>query len=120
MCSTQDSVIYPRLVAGEPFARETEGQLEYFAVDGLRTLCIAQATIDKTYYEVKLSTLQCVRFCMYCSVVCGGSAHMSSRVLLWHGCNCILFVGITGTCVLGVCVCCPGVGQEVLRCQHSS
>ena len=45
-------MIYPRLTADEPFADETERQLEYFAVDGLRTLCIAQATIDKTYYEV--------------------------------------------------------------------
>ena len=54
-------MIYPRLVDGEPFAKEIEGQLEYFAVDGLRTLCIAQATIDKTYYEVTTCTLQFVR-----------------------------------------------------------
>ena len=74
--STQDSVIYPRLVAGEPFAGETERQLEYFAVDGLRTLCIAQATIDKTYYDVptikfyKYSTIcTCVCIVVYCVVV---------------------------------------------------
>ena len=108
-------MIYPRLVDGEPFARETEGQLEYFAVDGLRTLCIAQATIDKTYYEVKLSTLQCVRFCIYCSVECGGSAHCRVEYYCGMGIlHIIKFVGgisIVGTCVLCVCVCCPGVGQ---------
>ena len=54
MLTNQDSVIYPRLTADEPFADETERQLEYFAVDGLRTLCIAQATIDKSYYEVSV------------------------------------------------------------------
>lgn len=60
-------MIYPRLTADEPFADETEGQLEYFAVDGLRTLCIAQATIDKTYYDVSVQYNTSVHVqLMYC------------------------------------------------------
>ena len=66
--TTQDSVIYPRLVADEPYADETERQLEYFAVDGLRTLCIAQATIDKTYYDVHETTIH--------YNICGAYVHM--------------------------------------------
>ena len=45
-------MIYDRLLPNEAFARQTESHLEYFAVDGLRTLCIAEATIDEQSYQV--------------------------------------------------------------------
>lgn len=50
-CKGADTVIYDRLLPNEAFARQTESHLEYFAVDGLRTLCIAEATIDEQSYQ---------------------------------------------------------------------
>ena len=51
-------MIYERLLPNEAFSKMTEKHLEYFAYDGLRTLCVAEATIDEADYQVpKLSTL---------------------------------------------------------------
>ena len=47
-------MIYERLAKDQPFAQITEKQLEHFAVSGLRTLCVATATIDEADYEVGL------------------------------------------------------------------
>ena len=53
--SIQDSVIYPRLRADDDLKVVTESHLNEFAKDGLRTLCVAQATIQKESYQVKCS-----------------------------------------------------------------
>ena len=55
----QDTVIYERLLPNEPFSKMTEKHLEYFAYDGLRTLCVAEATIDEADYQVPPSSPRC-------------------------------------------------------------
>ena len=51
---SQDSVIYERMVdAGHAdISRATEKHMEHFAVDGLRTLCIAERKLDESLYKV--------------------------------------------------------------------
>jgi len=51
--SLYDTVIYDRLLPNEAFSHATEKHLEYFAFDGLRTLCVAEATISEAAYEVQ-------------------------------------------------------------------
>ncbi len=51
-CPSQDSVVYSRLAPRDTIKSTTENHLNLFAEDGLRTLCIAQAVIDKEAYEV--------------------------------------------------------------------
>jgi len=50
-CKGADTVIYDRLLPDEAFSHATEKHLEYFAFDGLRTLCVAEATISEAAYE---------------------------------------------------------------------
>ncbi|KAJ3017312.1 hypothetical protein HKX48_003626 [Thoreauomyces humboldtii] len=52
MCKGADSVIWERLRLGQETLREVTGvHLEYFAEEGLRTLCISQAYIEEPDYE---------------------------------------------------------------------
>ena len=54
MVVLQDSVIYERMQISYPdFSRQTEKHLEQFAVDGLRTLCIAERELDEANYKVE-------------------------------------------------------------------
>ena len=51
----QDTVIYERLAEGQDNVSGVTGlQMEKFAIDGLRTLCIAEKNIDETFYKVEL------------------------------------------------------------------
>ncbi len=47
-------MIYERMAdAGRAdISRATEKHLEHFAVDGLRTLCVAERELDETLYKV--------------------------------------------------------------------
>lgn len=51
---SQDSVIYERMAEGvhEHNPRTVGKHLEHFAVDGLRTLCIAERELDEALYKV--------------------------------------------------------------------
>lgn len=70
----QDNVIYERLGTGGNLAvhKVTEKHLEHFAVDGLRTLCVAEREIEQDLYEVRNWSLSdedkyvcvCVRMCV--------------------------------------------------------
>ncbi|XP_064404646.1 probable phospholipid-transporting ATPase IA isoform X2 [Halichondria panicea] len=51
LCKGADSVVYSRLAPRDTIKSTTENHLNLFAEDGLRTLCIAQAVIDKEAYE---------------------------------------------------------------------
>lgn len=46
-------MLYDRLLPNEDHAKVTEKHLEYFAVDGLRTLCVAEAVINEERYQVR-------------------------------------------------------------------
>ena len=58
--SLQDSVVYPRLLPHEEYATSTNHHLEALAVDGLRTLCVAERTIQLAEYEVSHPQLNLV------------------------------------------------------------
>eukprot|EP01117_Protostelium_nocturnum_P015580 TRINITY_DN6059_c0_g1_i4.p1 TRINITY_DN6059_c0_g1~~TRINITY_DN6059_c0_g1_i4.p1 ORF type:complete len:881 (+),score=332.04 TRINITY_DN6059_c0_g1_i4:69-2711(+) len=53
-CKGADSVIAPRLTEEESilFKEKTNVQLEYFAAEGLRTLCCAFAELDENSYQL--------------------------------------------------------------------
>lgn len=73
----QDSVIYERMAKGgdNPIARDTARHMEHFAVDGLRTLCIAERELQETSYEVRIlpgtalpmrpASWMCWQLCVY-------------------------------------------------------
>nr|XP_020146062.1 phospholipid-transporting ATPase IB-like isoform X2 [Microcebus murinus] len=50
-CKGADTVIYERLSASSLFVKETLSHLEYFASDGLRTLCIAYTDLTEKEYK---------------------------------------------------------------------
>lgn len=69
----QDSVIYERMAGSQddPLAVETGRHMEHFAVDGLRTLCVAERELEKGYYRVSLchrppSGIVCLYLCSLC------------------------------------------------------
>lgn len=52
ICKGADTVVYERLAPGQPEMKEvTAVQLEEFANEGLRTLCVAQREIEPKFYE---------------------------------------------------------------------
>lgn len=52
ICKGADSIIYDRLAPGQADMKEkTAVQLEEFANEGLRTLCVAEREIDPKFYE---------------------------------------------------------------------
>lgn len=58
LCKGADNVIYERLSptsAESEEARVTQGQLELFAEDGLRTLCVAHRRLDADLYQAWLT-----------------------------------------------------------------
>ena len=60
----KDSVIYERLHPNDPLSQVTEGQLETFAVDGLRTLCVTEAILETDIYEVSSAYVHSVCACV--------------------------------------------------------
>jgi len=50
-CKGADSVIYERLGPKQPFLDKTTAHLEEFALEGLRTLCIAEADLEEEVYQ---------------------------------------------------------------------
>ena len=54
----QDSVIYERMTGSQEWlSGETEKHLVHFAIDGLRTLCIAERRIEESLYLVDKDTI---------------------------------------------------------------
>uniref|UniRef100_A0A452UQ62 P-type phospholipid transporter n=1 Tax=Ursus maritimus TaxID=29073 RepID=A0A452UQ62_URSMA len=50
-CKGADTVIYERLSENSRFKKETLSHLEYFAKEGLRTLCVAYADLTEKDYQ---------------------------------------------------------------------
>ncbi len=50
-CKGADNVIFERLAANQPFLQVTTEHLRQFASEGLRTLCLAVAQLDRDKYE---------------------------------------------------------------------
>ncbi|XP_042541439.1 phospholipid-transporting ATPase IB-like [Dipodomys spectabilis] len=50
-CKGADAVIYERLSKNSEFVEDTLSHLEYFATNGLRTLCVAYADLTEEEYE---------------------------------------------------------------------
>ena len=51
----QDNVIYKRMKGGENMLSKLTGRhLDYFATDGLRTLCIAEREIEESVFKVSM------------------------------------------------------------------
>ena len=51
LCKGADSVIFERLAPKQLFLEKTTAHLDEFALEGLRTLCIAVAELDEVFYE---------------------------------------------------------------------
>jgi len=51
LCKGADSVIFERLSAKQMFLQQTTDHLQEFAIEGLRTLCIAVAEVELSFYE---------------------------------------------------------------------
>lgn len=49
-CKGADTVIYERLAESSAFKQETQRDLQIFADEGLRTLCLSVAELDEDYY----------------------------------------------------------------------
>uniref|UniRef100_A0A667GMV7 Phospholipid-transporting ATPase n=1 Tax=Lynx canadensis TaxID=61383 RepID=A0A667GMV7_LYNCA len=58
-CKGADTVIYERLSDDSLFVKETLSHLEYFAKEGLRTLCIAYTDLTEKQYQQWLMRIFC-------------------------------------------------------------
>ena len=61
-------MIYSRLAPSEDYSSSTNSHLKTFAVNGLRTLCVAERTIGLVDYEVQFNLSVCL--CVWCVCVC--------------------------------------------------
>ena len=61
-------MIYSRLAPSEDYSSSTNSHLKTFAVNGLRTLCVAERTIGLVDYEVPFNLSVCL--CVWCVCVC--------------------------------------------------
>ncbi|KAB1267807.1 Phospholipid-transporting ATPase IB [Camelus dromedarius] len=57
-CKGADNVIFERLSKDSKYMEETLCHLEYFATEGLRTLCVAYADLSESEYEEWLKVYQ--------------------------------------------------------------
>ncbi|XP_031816631.1 phospholipid-transporting ATPase IB isoform X2 [Sarcophilus harrisii] len=57
-CKGADNVIFERLSENSEFTEQTLCHLEYFATEGLRTLCVAYADLSEDVYKEWLSVYQ--------------------------------------------------------------
>uniref|UniRef100_A0A8I3W866 Phospholipid-transporting ATPase n=1 Tax=Callithrix jacchus TaxID=9483 RepID=A0A8I3W866_CALJA len=57
-CKGADNVIFERLSKDSKYMEETLCHLEYFATEGLRTLCVAYADLSENEYEAWLKVYQ--------------------------------------------------------------
>ncbi|OBS59185.1 hypothetical protein A6R68_09690, partial [Neotoma lepida] len=57
-CKGADNVIFERLSKDSKYMEETLCHLEYFATEGLRTLCVAYADLSENQYEEWLKVYQ--------------------------------------------------------------